>query len=72
LSIYIDYSTFYGLAKYPFPLTKSPEKSLAPLQFIFVVILRCMPKNIAWGPVGRPKAPHGGGTFAAATPQVLK
>jgi hypothetical protein len=33
---------------------------------------RCMPKNIAWGPVGRPKAPHGGGTFAADTPQVLK
>jgi hypothetical protein len=30
-----------------------------------------MPKDIAWGPVGRPKAPHGGGTFAADTPQVF-
>jgi hypothetical protein len=30
-----------------------------------------MPKDIAWGPVGRPKAPHRGGTFAADTPQVF-
>jgi hypothetical protein len=24
----------------------------------------CMLKDFIWGPVGRPKAPHGGGTFA--------